>query len=138
MEEVCEINSANEFSGWRTFLKGLFGLKDFSKCLLLYPVEKSLDMSMPKLDNFMQLFWTFVCVPVWPSRLSYVTGIRISTLLNLFLVKFLLFSLFYFFWPRAQNERNAYTNLNNCHNCFSCFAAIKIHVSVAIKINFKG
>ena len=97
MEEVCEINSANEFSGWRTFLKGLFGLKDFSKCLLLYPVEKSLDMSMPKLDNFMQLFWIFVCVPVWPSRFSYVTGIRISTSLNLFLVKFLLFSLFYFF-----------------------------------------
>ena len=32
MEEVCEINSANEFSGWRTFLG--------AKCILLFPVEK--------------------------------------------------------------------------------------------------
>ena len=32
MEEVCKINSANDFSGWRTFLG--------AKYLLLFPVEK--------------------------------------------------------------------------------------------------
>ena len=47
----------------------------------------------------------------------YVSGVSVSTLLNLFRVNSLVFSLFDFlklYWHKVQNERNVYTNLCNC------------------------
>ena len=67
----------------------------------------------------MQLFWTFVGVPVWPRSFLYVPGIWINTLLNLFRVNFLKFV------PdnivllsNIQNEGKMDRNLNNSYIFF--------------------
>ena len=94
---------------------GFFGLKNFSHhemFLVIARCRKSLVMSTPKPDNFMQLFWTFGGVSMWPKC--------------------------FFIWARNLDEYskfiprkgNIYENLNNCHNWNSCVCLIVIKINV--------
>ena len=62
MEKVCEVGSKNLLNNYprlTTFLG--------ANCFSLFLV-----MSTTKPDNFMELFWTFVGVLVWPRCSFYV------------------------------------------------------------------
>ena len=62
MEKVCEVGPKN--------LRKNFGLKNLPRQVMFLVISgcrKSVVMSTPKPDTFMQLFWTFVGVPVWPK-----------------------------------------------------------------------
>ena len=62
MEEGCEVGPKN--------LRKNFGVEEFFSARNVFgylPVLKKLNMSTPKPDDFMQLFWKFVGVPVWPK-----------------------------------------------------------------------
>ena len=136
MEEVCEVGFKN--------LKWIFGLKNFSRQELLLVISrcrKSLLMSTPKPDNFMQLFWTFVDVLVWSKFFLYRPRIYMNTLLKLFQVNsWIFFVVSFFYWCKVQNKENIYKNLNNCQNYFfmlcshgnSCFCLIVLKINVKV------
>ena len=70
MEKVCEVGPKS--------LQNNFRVEKISRhkiFLVISRRRKSLVMSTPKLDNFMQLFWTFVGVLVWPKCFLYEPGI---------------------------------------------------------------
>ena len=63
MEEVCEVGPKNLWKNPQ--VEERFSARNVSCFFSL--CRKSLVMSTPKSDNFMQLFWTFVSVLVWPK-----------------------------------------------------------------------
>ena len=64
MEEVCEVGPKNLWKNLQ--VEKRFSVRNVS---CFFPsVEKV--MSTPKSDNFMQLFWAFVSVLVWPKCFS--------------------------------------------------------------------
>ena len=91
MEEVCEVGPKN--------LRKNFQLKNFSwheMFLVISRCRKSLVMSTPKPDNFIQLFWPFIALPVlpkcffmWARNLDeYLTKFILSKFLNFSFVSF--------------------------------------------------
>ena len=68
MEDVYVVGPKKlqkNFWSWRTFL----GHEMF---LVISFCRKSLAMSKPKADNFMQLFWTFVGMLLWPRCVFFM------------------------------------------------------------------
>ena len=115
--------------------------------LAISQCRKSLVMSTAKPYNFMQLFWTFVGVPVWPKCFficarnldEYFTKLIPSKFLNFFLVSFSVVLL-----VKVQNKGYIYKNLDNYHNHFlmfcsyekSCFCLVVIKINVKVLGNY--
>ena len=131
MDKVCEV-------GPKTSEIIFKELKNFSRhemFLVISRCRKSFTDVNTKTRYFMQLFWTFVCVPAWPRFFLYVSGIWVNTFLNLFRLNFIILPIWFFTtcWSKVQNKSRKYLqNLNNCHNCFfmlcsnknSCFGFV--------------
>ena len=137
MEKICRVGPKNLGTNFR--VEELFSAQH----VCYFPVSKNLGMSTPKPDNYMQLFWTFVCESVWHrcflicARNSdeYFIQFIPNKFLNFFIVSFFIVLLA----KNVQNERNICPDLNNCHNCFFRLCSYKNNCFcvVAIKINVK-
>ena len=108
----------------------IFGMKNFSQqimFLVMSRCRKCLVMSTLKPDDFMELFWTFFGVTVWPKYFfiraknldAYFTKFIPSKFLNFFLPSFVIVLL-----AKSSKWRKC-KNLNNCYNCFFMFCSYK-------------
>ena len=142
MAEVCGVGLKNLRTNF--CVEELFSARNVSRYFL---VKKNSSYIKIEPDNFIQLFWRFVGVPVWPGYFFICARNSDEYFTKFIASRFLNFPLLHFYsiasWPKVQDERNIYTNLNNNDNCFfmlcsyknSCFSFVAIKINVRFKVN---